>query len=88
MKLGLLLLNGEMKDLVATARRAEAAGFSAVFVAEVYRSAWVLLTAMAAATASVPHIARASIIREATSLNKSRHSLFTLPNKHREKARQ
>ena len=50
MKLGLLLLNGEMKDLVATARRAEAAGFSGVYVAEVYRSAWVLLTAIAAAT--------------------------------------
>ena len=50
MNLGLLLLNGEMKDLVATARRAEAAGFSGVYVAEVYRSAWVLLTAIAAAT--------------------------------------
>ncbi len=50
MNLGLLLLNGEMKDLVATARRAEAAGFSGVYVAEVYRSAWALLTAIAAAT--------------------------------------
>ena len=50
MKLGLLLLNGAIKDLVATARRAEAAGFTGVYVAEVYRSAWVLLTAIAAAT--------------------------------------
>ncbi len=53
MKLGLLLLNGEMKDLVATARRAEAAGFGSVMVAEVYRSAWVLLTAIAAATNTI-----------------------------------
>ena len=50
MKLGLLLLNGAMKELVATAQRAEDAGFDSVFVAEVYRSPWVLLTAIAAAT--------------------------------------
>ena len=53
MKLGLLLLNGAMAELVATARRAEAAGFDSVFVAEVYRSPWVLLTAIAGATRRV-----------------------------------
>ncbi len=52
MKLGLIFTGGSesVSDLAALAVRAEQAGFSTLAMAEAWRSAWVPLTAMAAAT--------------------------------------
>ncbi len=52
MDLGLLFTgtNTTVREQVALAQQAEASGFSTVYMAEVYRGAWVPLTAMAAAT--------------------------------------
>ena len=55
MRLGLLLVGAEMRvsDMVKIARQAEQARFSTVAIAEAWRSAWVPLTAMAAATREI-----------------------------------
>jgi alkanesulfonate monooxygenase SsuD/methylene tetrahydromethanopterin reductase-like flavin-dependent oxidoreductase (luciferase family) len=55
MDLGLLFTGADMtvRDLTAIAKQAEANGFSSVRVAEAWRSGWVPLTAMAAATNTI-----------------------------------
>ncbi len=51
MKLGLLFTGGlPIADLLSLGRKAETTGFSSIYMAEVYRSAWVALTALAGAT--------------------------------------
>lgn len=55
MRLGMIFTGGGMRaaDLVTLARKAEARGFSLLCLAEAWRSGWVPLTAMAAATQRV-----------------------------------
>ena len=53
MKLGLIFTGDSLPDLVRIAARAEANGFSTLAMAEAWRSCWVPLTAMAAATSTI-----------------------------------
>ena len=55
MRLGILLIGADMqvKDMVAIAQLAEKGEFSTVAIAEAWRSAWVPLSAMAAATTKI-----------------------------------
>ena len=55
MDLGILFLGGDttVVQQTAIAKRAEESGFDSLYMAEAYRSAWVPLTAMAAATSKV-----------------------------------
>jgi len=55
MDLGLIFTGGDMsvRDLVTLSKQAEDSGFSSVCMAEAWRSGWVTLTAMAAATNTI-----------------------------------
>lgn len=55
MDLGIIFTGGDMsvRDLTTLARQAESGGFSTLSMAEAWRSGWVPLTAMAAATNSI-----------------------------------
>lgn len=55
MRVGMLLIGADMrvKDMVAIAQLAEQASFSTIAIAEAWRSGWVPLSAMAAATSKV-----------------------------------
>jgi len=55
MKLGLIFTGGDttVRDLATIAQQAESSGFSLLCMAEAWRSAWVPLTAMAAATSTI-----------------------------------
>lgn len=54
MKIGMLFTGAEtLEAIVQTGRAAEAAGFDSLWMVEAYRSAWVPLTALAAATSRV-----------------------------------
>ena len=54
MKLGLLFIGREsLAQIVSLGQQAEAAGFASLYMAEVYRSGWIALSALAAATSRV-----------------------------------
>ena len=55
MDLGILFIGGDATVLqqTAIAKQAAGSGFDSLYMAEAYRSAWVPLTAMAAATSKV-----------------------------------
>ncbi|TDJ65539.1 MAG: LLM class flavin-dependent oxidoreductase [Proteobacteria bacterium] len=55
MDLGIIFTGGDMtvRDLTVVAKQAETGGISSLYMAEAWRSGWVPLTAMAAATTSI-----------------------------------
>jgi alkanesulfonate monooxygenase SsuD/methylene tetrahydromethanopterin reductase-like flavin-dependent oxidoreductase (luciferase family) len=63
MRISVLFAGAErISDIVLLGRRAEASGFAGVYMVEAYRSAWVALTALAAATDRVqlgPYVSNA-----------------------------